>query len=675
MRNKMGRMQRQVTAILMACMLNACGGGGGGGGSSGEGTAPPVATREVPLALTSANAENVSAVTLAFGELGLIFAQMAHDWSAAFSSVTGNAIDLRCDQGGTLSLRLTDRDNNQRASAGDQVTVTLSNCYLRTFDDPLDGTLTIDLVAPTTSGTQEAGTVTIGNRLALPGSPELRFEGVLRYEYGADALNSVLRVFSGSVPLALTSSTGTTSTRDVVTALDARKEVHRDTARTASRMQYRLASDLLGGSLQISTEVPLDGYFNTAPDTGRVVATGAGGAAVAVSTTVGSLVRSFGGTSLALPLADAATGYLWWAAGATAPGPGTRGYDTQTVVSNAAVLLSPPAAELRQNPAPLVWQYSRAVTSDQATPVATLAIVQAGSGLAWAASSVPTTVRFDGAQLTITPRGLLKPGARYELRYFGGLSGPSQAPVSTPTFTATVPDTIRARASAAVPAGLLGHAAALALDGTGSSAPGSALAGATWRQVSGPAVVFTNANTLTPTVSIAPASTASGTAEFELEVRNTAGDIDRARTSVAVINDLSDTRAIRVLPSDTGVAVWSLGTGVPGTVGSDGYARVFNNGAGLDVSTSDIRLLMSQSALFAAGQSGTYAAGSGVNVVFFARSSDCSTATNGSYGISELTYGADNVITRLTMEITVNCPGSASIRAALRVNSTAPVSF
>ena len=670
---------RKTGSIVLWCaasLLAACGGGGGGGG--GGDAAPAAAARETPLALTSTNMGDAATLALGYGEATLIFGQLAHEWVAALAASGGSAVNAACDGGGTSTLALTDRDGNKRPTAGDQVVITLVNCYLRTFDDTLDGTLTVDLTTPVGVDVQEAGVLSFGSNVVLPdATAALHFEGALRYEYGSDRLGSTLRALSATSPFAVSVSAGGLSKRDVLTGIVAQKTVRRDLARTANTLQLRVASDLIGGSLQVATTTPLGAWFSTVPDAGLLTVGGANGAVLnvqAVAANSNSLALTLGNASSRLAISDAGTGLLWWGAGVTAQGTGSRGYTTETVFDNGFKALAGPAAALSQNPGVLTWQYSRPLDPSTLPSTAVLSQYLVSTGYFWGPHSVPVDVRVDGALLSWTPHGPLQPRARYLLATFLPirLQGASGS-LSAPAFDATVPDTIGALASVATPGALLGHGVQLALDGNRSTASGTAVASARWTQVSGPSLAINGAGTLAPTVAISPGENTSGSAVLELEVRNAAGEFDRDRVTVLVLNDLAPSRAIRYRAFGTGLASWAVDD-----ADATPYARFFAHSNAVDVivGIERLRVLVNKPSAWSAGQVQALGPGSGASVVlpFQAVGVNC-TVQSGSMTVADYAVGADSNLTRLALDIVAACGDGTPVNVSVRVNSALPVPF
>jgi len=617
-----------------------------------------------------------------YPELGLMAAQLAKDWSEALVASHGASVTLPCDGGGTLSLQLVGKDSSGAPSPGDQVSATLNQCYVRVLDDVFDGTASVDLSAPAT-GAQWAGVWHFGSHFVTLGSIPIQVEGDVAFETRSDSLSYTVHAFSGVRSLVVSASSGTqVKLADTVTQLDVRKVVARDTAKIVSSWKLRLASEVLGGSVQVDTTVPLSGWFDQAPGVGRIEATGANGAVAALqaSSNAEGFVASLGSATKPLGAEDFATGYLWWTAGITPPGPGNRGYLLKSDSPNSFALLQQPTATSIRQKAVLAWQFSRPLAQGSTPLTATFRrTALRGSGYDWSGYEIPADVNVQGAYVTVTPHTGLQPGVSYQLLWSNTMPTDSKgSAVLLDSPVLAVLDSISANAGTTGQL-LYGKAASLTLDGRASrSADGSALASAQWRQVSGPALQLTNANTLTPMVALATGTNGSGVAELELEVRNAQGEFDRDRITINVVNDAQPFQLI-ALQAPGRQPVYRL---VSGDALSTDYSRVFLLDSGqqvLDIYGQTSRLLAGQSVAWGLGQSqvvdGSHA---NASVTDPSLPAGCD-ARGATWTVSEwqaapFVQGRTDV-GRLAWDMNLNCPGLGVVKVAVRVNSAKPLDW
>lgn len=668
----------------LVCAILTCGcGGGGGGGSSPVVSAPPVVatSNETPLILTAQNYRDAAALATGYAEIGLMFAQLARDWSEALAASRALSLTRPCDGGGSLTLQLNDKDGNGMPSPGDELTASLSQCYVRVLDDVFDGSASVALSAPA-SGVTMAAVWRFGSRFeTATATTKIQLKGEVGLEIFTDALSYNVRALSTAVPLQVTACAASTCLQDSVTKLDARKELRRDTARITSNWKLRIASNLLGGSLEVATPTPLAGWFDEVPDTGRIEAVGAGGAVAALQpNTLGSLSYSLGSTTSDASPTDVATGYLWWAAGITPPGPGARGYQLKQRGPNSFAVLSRPVDGPTRQLATVVWQLSRP-SVDPAPSVVFRRPGSVSSGYDWSDYEIPGDVSLQGAYLSVTPRTGLQPGLRYqivwtqsELRDASGAT----IPLASPLLSVT--DSVSADASQSGDKLLFGSSGSLVLDGRASrSADGSALTSVQWRQISGPALQISNGSTLQPTVALAAGAGATGVAVLELEVRNSVGEFDRDRVSISVVNDAKPYRLFALKPA-SGPMIYRVSSNDPLV---DGSARVFARDGGGQVLQVGQKfpgiissLLVGQAAIFSAGQSNV-TDGQNVSLAFL-DSTVSGACTAGSWTLGEIKTSPlpDTTalsLDQLALDISLNCGTQGPSKLHVRLNSSRPL--
>lgn len=660
-----GRGMRRATAALSCLVVAACGGGGG--------EAPTVLPdREAPLSISASNVVDVAGAALDYGGLALAMGQVVVDWIDALAQANVSDLTTACITGGTQRVRLTDRDGNGRASAGDRIEVTLDACYLRPLDEAFYGSAAIELKAPG-AAQRWAGELAFGDDFGLlPGAVNVRIEGGLRIEYAADRLSKSVHVLSVGQPFALFGQSGPTVLRDLVTGLDARREVRRDTARATTSMQYRLASDSLGGRIDVATSTPWRSWFECYPDAGELAITGASGSSA------GLRASPTGAMQIDVLLSGASAGFvnggeavfLWSGAGWLPPLQNGLGYVASPPADNPFKQFTEPAVTtLRPNPAPLEWTYSRPLAAG-AVSSAVFRRSFIGPGEPWAPAEIPATVTIEGAVLSVTPTAQLEPGDSYDLVIDGGtvgdLSDVFGARLLKPRFSAPVALTIQAVAAVGSPGLVLGPADPLPLNASTSVADGSGIVATRWRQISGPALSFSATNG--PAVTVQAAAVANGTAVVEVEVENAAGEVDRQALSFRVLGDPSHAL---VIASRSAGAPLSVVTSIdePAKVT---YVRRFDVNNTLDVLLGTSRLLAQLPGLtWQDGVDIDFGPGSasGASAVWLSPEGLC-TPQSGRIAVLDYAEDGTGFLSRLALDFESTCGGVPLITGSIRFNSS-----
>jgi hypothetical protein len=308
---------RSYVVATALWLLAACG-GGGGGSDSGEIAPPLVSIRDQPLALTATNSSDVAGAALGYGDTMLTLGQAAADWLDAVQASGQTQVSGPCSTAGSArTLTLIDRDGNSRPSSGDRLDVALSVCYVRTLDDFFTGNLSIELATPASSSVRWAGTINFGSPFAVEAGPDASvvLTGALRFELQATRLSHTMRVQSAGTPFGVKVTTAAATAQDFVTEIEAIKEARRDTARAVASMRFRIASEVLQGALAVTTQAPFSAWFDTFPDSGTLVVSGAGSSRLRVSAQ-GSQSQSLdvlldGAQATSIVAAGAVDGYLW----------------------------------------------------------------------------------------------------------------------------------------------------------------------------------------------------------------------------------------------------------------------------------------------------------------------------------------------------------------------------
>jgi len=531
------RFIRASFALSLSVALVACGGGGGASTSSSSGTAPPVQAPPIsaPLLLTSTNAGDASGLAFAYGALAVTMGQLAVDWTARAESSGTRSFNTSCTGGGSASGILTDSDGDGRAGPGEHVTVTLTGCYVKELDDTMDGSVTITLTTPA-ANQQRAGIVTFGGFKSGDANLSLEIIGALRFDYSAGHLSKFLHVGSDAQSFGMRVSDGTKTTTDTLTALDAQHETRLDTMRATTSMRFNLDSTLLGGTLAVTTGTPWTSWFDAYPDAGQLDLAGASGSKAGLRARAGdSTADVLLGNAVAHVTSIEGPDVLWTGAPWLPQVAAADHFATKRSFDFPfSVLRQPDPATFLPN-GTLTWLYSRPI---DATSITSATFVQRSGPVNTTIEEVPATVTVEGGLLTIAPTRQLQPGIDYELQLSSpsrSLSDKTGATLEFPWFAGTVARTISASVIPAAPPLLLGADATLVLDASGSTANGVPVASTHWRQLSGPALSFSDPTAAR--VTVAPATRSNGTAVVELEVANAAGDVDRKTISLTVAAD------------------------------------------------------------------------------------------------------------------------------------------
>ncbi|WP_144006552.1 Ig-like domain-containing protein [Pelomonas sp. KK5] len=680
-------MGKPGTVLAIALLLGGCGGGGGSGSAPDE--PAPTSASSRPLAMTATTASASAAVGMTYATVAMGLGQQALDWTAEAEAAAGLSITSPCPGGGSRSLVLADRDGNRRASPGDQLSVTLNNCYLPALQDAYSGTLNLDVTTAATTSAR-AGTLKFGAGFGpLASDGQIRIMGALALEGSSDRLGQSLHITSASESFAIRFTTAASAgasaqqQTEILTRLDATRQVRRDTARTSLTLAYHLSSELLGGSVDISTSTPWQAFFGSFPDTGEVQIVGASGSpAVQVrppaSNGYGTFQVLLGGAAVEpVSIEDASTSYLWSGApwlpidpASTSPTP------LQAASAIGFVNLSRPSTSgLQPTPGELAWQYSRPLAPDT-LHTAVLRKTAGRAGVNWAPTDIPATLRIDGALLSITPNSQLEPGSTYQIIFdnsFTRIADTDGHIADNPSLSVSVAQTVTANASLGAPGLLLGGSASLTLDASASSAATGSVS-AQWRQVSGPALTITGADTLKPVITAAQA--ANGTAVVELTVRNAIGDIDKQTLSLPVLADANGSALALSVRQDTQPA--SLHTNVDaGTFSS--YTRYFASSNTLDAVLSTERglwRLLAQLPSLQAGNEYAYggAAGQNATVVWIDSTASCSApSAQGHLRVLDIAQAADGTLTRLAIDFEQTCGSPATTYGSIRYNSSLPL--
>jgi hypothetical protein len=662
------RFLRTSAVILLSSTLFGCGGGGGAGT-----VAPPVQTQtpapaQAALLVTSANATAATVLAFGYGATAVVMGQLAVDWTSQVDSSATLSFTRACAGGGTASATLADRDGDHHASAGDTVTVVLAACYLKELDDTMNGTVTVSLTAPSASQ-RLAGLVQLSGFKIQSSNPNQEITGAMRFDYSANRLSKLVHVYSDTQPFGMTFSDDKKSVSDTVTMLDAQHETRADTVRATTTMRFHMASNLLGGSLEVTTAAPWSAWFDTYPDAGELNVAGANNSKAGLRT------RPLNQHEVDVVLGDTKVdsypmdgmGVLWTGAPWLTQVANADNYPLPYALPNPSRPLKEPDPAAFLPNGSLEWIYSRPLDPNAITGATFMQTSIKGNGNGMFVH-VPAVVSVEGGLLTVKPSTQLQPGVAYELRFSGRLANTSGEMFSFPSFAGTVLPTVAASLVANAAPVLLGTGASLTLDASASTANGAPVASTRWVQISGPALSFSDPNAARVTLS--PAGANNGTAVVELQVANAAGDIDRQQFSVTVAGDVTQAH----------VVAYRIGTG-PMTVASDfdpAARRVmaFQGNTVLQISSpvsgQNFLAGLSNGQTWQSGLRLTYGSGSTSGVYGPVWIGCPSVANTGSISILDYALDPSGNVLRLAMDLDDTC-GTTVTQVSIRYHSAVPV--
>ncbi|MFZ4875283.1 PKD domain-containing protein [Janthinobacterium sp. Mn2066] len=667
-------------SLILVAVLTACGGGGGGASDPAfPGTPPPVtppvtppaSNANTPLLLTSSNARSAPPQAFGYGVVTLGMAQTVVDWSAGFSDSA--TLPKACSNGGSQSATFTDADGSHGVSAGDKLSVTYVNCYLKEVDVTLDGTINVAYATPP-NGQQLSGTISFAPGFAeSSGGARQNLSGNVRFDYANVNLSKLLRTYSDSQPLVIsvTDSASKTTRSDTVTLLEAQHELRIDTARATTSLRYHLASEILGGSLDISTTTPWTSWFDTLPDAGELLLTGASdskaGLRVRPVADSSDLDVVLGNTPLT-SIPAAAASYLW-SSGAWLPqNAGLAKYDIKPATqSGLSLLIAPDLTNVAPGTGSLSWVYSRPL---QTLPVGNVFFrPQDGSF-----GTIAANVSYQGAILIVRPASQFVPGVTYQLSFDDSATYPLRDAtgnsISPPGGAVQVKQSIRAviGTNNAAPL-LLGAGASLTLDASASSANGQPVNSIRWRQISGPTLTLDSTTAARITVT-GPASS-KGVSTIELQVSNAAGETDTQQLAIQVLTDFSQAllytyrigKGDLVIESDASATEFA-------------YARYYSDNTTEIMSSRERNFLITLpgNQTWQAGLTASYGPGntSGVTGYGWVGDDDCKGKSTGSFIVREYTFDSNGQPASIAIDVDDNCAG-VTTQASIRYRSKVPV--
>lgn len=662
---------RLIFILSLAFLLSACGGGGGASSPAMPPVTPPAASAETPLLLTASNAAPAPILAFSAGAAALGTAQMAIDWAGRFSASATQS--KPCLGSGTQSATFSDSDANGQVSAGDKLSVTYVACYSKELEGVIDGTMNVTFAAPG-NGQQLAGTISFAAGFGDHSTtPREDLAGSLRFEHSVTPISRLLRVHSDTQPFVMVYSDASQTKKERITALELQHDLRIDTARATTSMRYRLASDLLGGSLDVSTPTPWRSWFDTYPDAGELLLTGANNSKASLRAKLQPSTDHLSillGDTVLETVPALGTGFLW-SSGAWQPKNASLEQYTikQDLPSGFQLLTAPDTSKLAPAGA-LTWTYTRTLDTPQ---LHNALFRQHGNDPV----DIPATISTNGAILTITPSSQLRAGATYNLTFDNVQISPIRDiagnALDSPAGIVHVAQSVSAVISThGAPALLLGAAATLTLDAGGSSANGSPASGTRWRQLSGPALSMDNASASRVTLSSATPS--KGVAVIELEASNAIGEWDKRTISIDVLTDTSQALVFsyRFSNGDTLIDNNATSSTAP-------YVRHFADKNTLDIMSTKnhARFLVALPAgqRWQAGMTLTYGPGNADGVeggmLDWGGARNCSRET-GRFKVLDYATDASGNVTRVAIDLDDDCAGERA-QISIRYGTDLPL--
>ena len=440
-----------AVAGMTTLLLVACGGGGGGSEAPSAPPAPPPATLNA-LPLSSANLREASANGMASIEVALGLGQLAADTVALVASKGSLEFEEVCGDS-RARFKLQDADGNRVPSAGDTITVEYVRCFVGFLGDTIEnGTLTIHLSAVTSAergaaaGSLDFGAGVLTSRRA--DGYRLTWLGSLRFSRGETDLREEVQVSASAADdlrqsIVQAEAGGTVARVVAYQGMSLKRLLDREAARASVTGSLRLASQPLGGWLDVRLAPEMSSYFNTFADSGSVVLAGAANATIVIPAVAGpdrstvqvALDSNGDGvteTRLTIPWVDLRGGYLWHEGSV-----GAAGFTSAHFADRIELISKPEWNQSRpwRDGRPLRLQFDRPLAPDTR-----LYARLAGPRSVWGSfyddsnSLVPyvegiaADVSIHGAAVLIRPRQALQWGGMYSLQIdtrsdFGNTAG------------------------------------------------------------------------------------------------------------------------------------------------------------------------------------------------------------------------------------------------------------
>jgi Bacterial Ig-like domain len=618
------------------------------------------------------------------------------------SSVTETCFDPYADvTAGSATYTFKDNDGSRSLTPGDVVTIMLAGCLSRSMADHVSGTVTLTLVPPASTpqtGLSFAATAVLDS-IQLSG---LTVNGSLSAEYTAVDTAYTVKSTVGSSPITLTyQQSGGFFPTDTVLISNA--SLSKVIDYTLPRYSVLIAADYqsqrLQGQFSVATPLVLSGRLGVYPDTGMEVFSGGPSvlryAAQNVSyneNVVASLDQSGSRNFVDLPglfWEQGINGFPWWEPrGDSIVSPNSRpSYSTtQLGMWQMALMFTEPQEVDPTNQVlstgmdvdtPIKMFFNGPVDPSTAAFIFNTATYAIPGQVA-----VPANVAVNGPMLTLTAQSQLQQGEPYTLNSVNRVATTWSTSGAGAYVGLQLTTLNNLEANAAPSPGVASPGQTVQLRSTGSFSTNSTIAGYSWVQTNGTAVVLSGGNTATASF-IVPASSHSGDAlHFGLTITDANGETDSVPVTVFVMTDLTQPflyyRAAQVSSvgqEPEGATLESSANGTVTTV----FDTTYNTFRFIFSSPSSSGL--SDELQFQPGVGsivpGTYTSSDtpGGNPFSILSLGQCDSSTSWNLTIQQAVPAPDGTAAQFSADFTLTCPseGQPPYSGSVRVNSTVPL--
>jgi hypothetical protein len=704
----MTKTLRSACLAGLTLALAACGGGGGGesGGSPvAPQPSPPPPTAAQALVINSDNMVVVAALAPSWGEILLELGHIGVDYANRFRT-SASAVTETCPNGGLATLTLLDRDADGKLSAGDRVVAELQDCGIAVLNTILHGTYSVDVAAVGGAPAALRGEVTFGGgSVVLKGTSgslsgaTIQLRGSFAFDWSRTDVRTSLAIASSAADdFRLVGSEGAVTVTEAVHAIGISKVLQYDEARARFSMALRYESEVLGGSVTISTPQVMQSYLDTYPESGRIDVRGAGGVVLNLlpNFVVGNDQVTAGldtdgderiDSTVSMPWSNVFGGYTWWG-GRSLPSYGSyNAFYTGTYQSTGFLWNASSPFNVGVNDT--FWiQFSRPPVD---LPPLVFRLRDLGS---WLISDNRVDIEADttvqGAVVLIKPRTPLRHARNYQLEYSsdGGQTWGQYLTVHDALGNSTVltggnsiqtPDSMRTRITGGGVM-LLDAGSATQFDGSASTST-RAITSYRWRQISGTPLAIATPDSPSTEVRWGP-TPPSGVEQAVLEftITDAAGETESDRVTVTAANYTGRGGAL-YFRSTAGDWIGGGRTFIGGSPAASLSANVYSSGQ-LVVNYTEPQLYGSSWSLNITS-SGPLQAGSYENtqypngptaLLFSGNATTCGTAS-GRFDVLEIGYDHFGTVTKLAIDFEQHCGSATSppLYGSVRINSAIPI--
>ena len=274
----------KILGALLAAVLTACGGGG-----SSPPPPPPVvvqpANPAAPLDLSKKSATTLATMagTAPNAAEALLMVGRFAIWSSTSFADSAAPVTIPSERG-SVTLTLTDRDANGRASAGDSINVSMNQYGAGPLGAMTSGSVVIDVAAGVQPSAQRLKALVRMNSLTYHPSgdtvpyswqPKI-LRGSFELDWTATETSNAMRVASSAADdVQEERGSGSAAKRSAWRSFDVTRTLSYTDALIRIGVTLRLDSEAHGGSLQVNTLVPLTSRLNMTPHLGRLEIVGA----------------------------------------------------------------------------------------------------------------------------------------------------------------------------------------------------------------------------------------------------------------------------------------------------------------------------------------------------------------------------------------------------------------